>query len=129
MAKFWFDHIHIFCADVDQTVRFYVDNFGAQFHGVHDYGEGKLAAHLDLSGVEILISNADPDHRAGLHHIGFRTSDLEEAAAELRTGGCQVPGDLIEVNPRFKLVHIAAMPECVDIELQNGSIHDIPLAG
>jgi catechol 2,3-dioxygenase-like lactoylglutathione lyase family enzyme len=129
MAKFLFDHIHIFCSDIDQTVRFFVDNFGAQFHGVHDYGEGKLAAHLDFGGVEILISNADTDHRTGLHHIGFRTADLEEAAADLRKGGCHVPGKLIEVNPGFKLVHIAAMPECVDIELQSGTIHDIPLAG
>jgi predicted enzyme related to lactoylglutathione lyase len=128
MATFSFDHIHIFCSDIDQTVRFYVDNFGAQFHGVHDYGEGKLAAHLDLSGVEILISNADQHHRAGLHHIGFRTADLEAAAVELRENGCRVPGELIEVNPAFKLVHVAAMPECVDIELQNGTIHDIPLA-
>jgi hypothetical protein len=128
MVKFWFDHIHIFCPDIDRTVRFYVDNFGAQFHGLHSYGDGKLAAHLDLSGVEILISNADPDHRAGLHHIGFRTTDLEQAAADLRNGGCQVPETLIEVNPAFKLMHIVAMPECVDIELQNGTIDDIPFA-
>ncbi len=128
MAKYWFDHIHIFCSDVDQTVLYYVNNFGARFHGMHDYGGGKLAAHLDLSGVEILISKADPDHRAGLHHIGFRTTDLEEAAADLRKNGCSVPGELIELNPAFKLVHIAAMPECVDIELQDGTIDDIPLA-
>ena len=46
MAKFWFDHIHIFCSDIDETVRFYQENFGAQYHGLHTYGEGKLAAHM-----------------------------------------------------------------------------------
>lgn len=66
-------------------------------------------------------------HAAGLHHIGFKTSNLEEAADDLRRGGCEVPTEFIEVNPSFKLVHITAMPECVDIELQNGTIHDIPL--
>ena len=129
VAEFRFDHIHIFCSDINQTVRFYEENFGAQFHGIHDYGDGKLAAHLDLSGVEMLISNADADHKPGLHHIGFRTTDLEKAAADLRQGGCNVPDEFIEVNPRFKLVHIDAMPKCVDIELQNGTIHDIPLSG
>lgn len=129
MAEFTFDHIHIFCSDIDQTVRFYEENFGARFHGVHNYGDGKLAAHLDLSGVEILISNADADHRAGLHHIGFRTKDLRAAAADLRQGGCEVPDEFIRVNSRFELVHIEAMPKCVDIELQNGTIEDIPLVG
>ena len=128
MAKFWFDHIHIFCTDIDRAVRFYEDNFGAEFQALHDYGDGKRAARLDLDGVEILISNADADHQPGLHHIGFRTEDLEEAAVDLRRGGCDVPDEFIEVNNNFKLVHIRAMPENVDIELQNATIDNIPLA-
>jgi len=129
MAEFEFDHIHIFCSDIDQTVRFYEENFGAHFHGLHDYGDGKLAAHLDLSGVEFLISNADADHQPGLHHVGFRTEDLGQAATDLRERGCHVPDEFIRVNSRFELVHIEAMPECVDIELQSGTIEDIPLVG
>lgn len=129
MSRFLFDHIHIFCDDIDATVRFYQENFGAEFHGIHDYGDGKRAAHLDFDGVEMLISNADADHRPGLHHIGFRAAELDEAVADLRRKGVDVPESFIEVNPGFKLVHISAMPECVDIELQNGTIHDIDLIG
>ena len=127
MPKYWFDHIHIFGPDREKMVKFYVENFGAKVVDQRSFGGDKIAVHLDLNGTEILISKSDDDHQAGLHHIGFRTDNLVKAVEEFKSNGITFTTDIIQAAPTFKLSHLQAMPDNVDIELQEGTIYDLPL--
>jgi hypothetical protein len=127
MPNYWFDHIHIFGPDREEMVKFYVEKFGAKVVDQRNFGEDKTAVHLDLNGTEILISKADASHKAGLHHIGVRTDNLVQAVEELKNKGVRFAMDIIQASPTFKLTHLQAMPDNVDIELQEGTIHDLPL--
>ena len=126
MPNYWFDHIHIFGKDREELAKFYAEKFGAKIIDRRTFGGDKIAVYLDLNGTEILISEANPTHQAGLHHIGVRTDNLPEAVKELKKGGVSFASEIINVSSKFNLVHLTAMPENVDIELQDGTIHDLP---
>ena len=127
MPDYRFDHIHIFGPDRDKMVEFYVENFGAKVVDQRSFGGDKIAVHLDLNGTEILISKSDESHQAGLHHIGIRTDNLIKAVEELKNKGVIFTTDIIQAAPTFKLSHLKALPDNVDIELQEGTIYDLPL--
>jgi len=127
MPNYWFDHIHIFAPDREELARFYVEKFGAKIIDRRTFGEDRIAVHIDLNGTEILCSQADDSHAAGLHHIGIRTDDLPGAIEELKEKGVEFMSGIIDAPPKFHLAHLKAMPENVDIELQDGTIHDLPL--
>jgi uncharacterized glyoxalase superfamily protein PhnB len=126
MPNYWFDHLHIFGADREELAKFYVEKFGAKIIDRRTFGEDRIAVHLDLNGTEILCSQANDSHAAGLHHIGVRTDDLPGAVKELKKKGVVFTSGIIDAPPTFKLTHLKAMPENVDIELQSGTIHDLP---
>jgi catechol 2,3-dioxygenase-like lactoylglutathione lyase family enzyme len=84
MPNYWFDHIHIFGADREEMAKFYMEKFGAKIIDQRSFDVDKIAVHLDLNGTEILCSQANESHAAGLHHIGIRTDDLDKAVAELK---------------------------------------------
>lgn len=127
MPKYWFDHIHIFAPDREKLARFYVEKFGAKIIDRRTFGEDRIAVHIDLNGTEILCSQANDSHAAGLHHIGIRTDDLPGAIKDLKKKGVEFMSGIIDAPPKFHLAHLKAMPENVDIELQDGTIEDLPL--
>ncbi len=126
MPNYWFDHIHIFGNNREELAKYYVENFGAKIIDRRSFGEDRIAVHLDLNGTEILASQADANHEAGLHHIGVRTDNLPMAVEELKKKGVTFTSNIINASPRFNLVHLRAFPDNVDIELQDGTIHDLP---
>jgi uncharacterized glyoxalase superfamily protein PhnB len=126
MPNYWFDHLHIFGTDREELAKFYVEKFGAKIIDRRTFGEDRIAVHLDLNGTEILCSQANESHPAGLHHIGIRTDDLPGAIKELKKKGVEFMTGIIDAPPKFHLAHMKAMPENVDIELQDGTIHDLP---
>jgi predicted enzyme related to lactoylglutathione lyase len=127
MPNYWFDHIHIFGPDREELAKFYVEKFGAKIIDRRSFGEDRIAVHVDLNGTEILCSQANDSHAAGLHHIGIRTDDLPKAIKELKKKGVEFMSGIIDAPPKFHLAHMKAMPENVDIELQDGTIYDLPL--
>ena len=92
MASFTFDHIHIFCTDMEVTRRWFVDNFGAHDHGPTPLGMPKLS----LGGTTFLLRaerpnegltpSADKRH-FGTDHIGFAVDDIDAIHAELSAKG------------------------------------------
>lgn len=126
MPNYWFDHVHLFGPDRMKTVEFYVKMFGAKQLSQRDYGDGRIAVHLDLNGTEILVSKSDEIHTPGLHHFGIRTDSLTKAVKELKGKGVTFITDIIEVAPGIKLSHLKAA-ENVTIELQEGTIYSVPL--
>jgi uncharacterized glyoxalase superfamily protein PhnB len=126
MPNYWFDHLHIFGKDREELAKFYVEKFGAKIIDRRTFGEDRIAVHLDLNGTEILCSQANESHAAGLHHIGIRTDDLPGAIKDLKKKGVKFTMDVTLAPPNFHLTHLRAMPENVDFELQDGTIDDLP---
>jgi predicted enzyme related to lactoylglutathione lyase len=90
MAKFKFDHIHLYSSDPHKTAEFYVKTFGAEKIGSNTDPKGRTMVDLRMNGVNIKISHPwDPavkDFRS-LDHFGVVTDNLDAAIAELKSRG------------------------------------------
>jgi catechol 2,3-dioxygenase-like lactoylglutathione lyase family enzyme len=75
-----FDHVHLFCTDLDAMVDFWVKAFGAEFVKYRKFGAADGAV-VTLGGTPIFLKvvpadAAQPDGSArGLNHIGIRVED------------------------------------------------------
>ena len=98
------DHIAIAVPDLEKAIKRFMDDFGLQFGGTEDVeaartstaffplpptsielvhplnGEGPIASYLEKKG-------------GGLHHLCFRTDNIEQDIARLKTKGYQFLGD------------------------------------
>ncbi|MFC2038906.1 VOC family protein [Chloroflexota bacterium] len=122
MAKYAFDHIHLFSNDPKKTAEFYTENFGATEKGVREMGNGRITVMLDLDGMSLLISQPrDGAGATGLVHFGLKTDDLEKSVGSLKDGGVEFTQDITEVRPGMKISFFKA-PEDVSVELMEGSL-------
>lgn len=123
MAKYSFDHIHLFSADPVKTAKFYEAMFNAKVTGTRNTPDGRVGVDLDIGGCSILIaarkdgvSPGRSENRYGLDHFGLKTDDLEKAAADLKAKGVEFRDEIRAPRPGMKIAFIWA-PDNVVIEL------------
>ena len=101
------DHVAIAVSSLEKGIAFYGDLLGLVLHGTEEVKEQKVKAALMLAGderIELLEPTAQDSPVAkhiarrgeGLHHIAFRTPDIEAALARLKAAGAE----LIDRSPR-----------------------------
>ena len=75
-----FDHVHLFCTDLDAMVDFWKKAFGAEFVKYRKFG-GADGAVLSLAGTQIFLKVIPADSpmpngaARGCNHIGIRCDD------------------------------------------------------
>jgi catechol 2,3-dioxygenase-like lactoylglutathione lyase family enzyme len=81
-------HVHLFASDLDASVRFYCEMFGAEvvFDGVNAGVRNKLirvgAGHINF------YDQSPPDlGRSAVHHLGVHTDDIAALVAHIETKG------------------------------------------
>lgn len=95
------DHIAIAVADLDAAIRRFAEDLGIPLQGREDVlGEQTTTAFFPISGTRIElvhplhgqgpIATALQKRGEGLHHLCFRTDDLEADMARLRERGYQL---------------------------------------
>ena len=86
-----FHHIHLLCSDLEATIAFFTESFGAKLVGRPKFG-GADGASLDANGTVINLRvaaegetvGADATQPAyGYHHICFKVDDVDAAYKEL----------------------------------------------
>jgi methylmalonyl-CoA epimerase len=98
------DHIAIATDDLDASVRFWEAQLGIQCEHVEDIPErGIRVAILPIGGTRIeLVAptragsevSAFLDKRGGgIHHLAFRTADVDKDIAELKQSGVRIAQD------------------------------------
>lgn len=88
------EHATIRCRDLEESLRFYRELFGAQLLFRRNLPGGKTIVYLRLgeSMLELMDLGAareggDPRECYGVHHLGIKTTDFEAACRELRARG------------------------------------------
>jgi len=130
------EHVAIAVADLDEAVRRFVDDIGLRLDGIEDVPSAVTrTAFLPVAGptaIEIVtpLDGKGPiaDHLAkrkpGLHHLCFRTDDIDADVARLRARGWRFTTDgptpgahgtrVIFVHPHSTggvLIELAERPE------------------
>jgi len=87
-------HVHLKAHDVEKTVQYYIDNFGAT-RKAEIKGRGW---QLDLHGLQLnvtgLISEQNHQQFYGIEHIAIVTDDFPATMAKLRSNGVAVLEEL-----------------------------------
>jgi methylmalonyl-CoA/ethylmalonyl-CoA epimerase len=101
------DHIGVAVEDLDEAVAFYRDRLGmAEQHRERVEDFGVEAVLLEIGGAHVeLLCPIQPDagvakflarNGPGMHHVAYRTDDIEGALERLRDAGLR----LIDEQPR-----------------------------
>jgi predicted enzyme related to lactoylglutathione lyase len=89
-----FQHVHLKTRDVEATVRYYIDNFGATKKAEMP-GRGW---QLDLHGTQLNITGIIPEQKHeqhyGIEHMAVVTDDYAATLATLRENGVAVLEEL-----------------------------------
>jgi len=102
------DHIGIAVASLDEALKFYRDQLGLVCKGTEVVEEQKVkVAFLPVGESKVeLLESTDPEgpvgkfiekKGAGVHHLSFRVSNIEEKLEQLKQQGVA----LIDEKPRY----------------------------
>lgn len=123
MAEYQFHHIHIFCADLETTERWFVEGVGATLVGRAD-SRGVTGVTLNLGGANVLLRPAREGESLasagarhfGADHFGLRVDDVDATVEELRGRGVEIEVEPWDFSPGSRIAFIKG-PDEVRIEL------------
>ena len=118
-----FDHIHIFCSDMEATARWFTEGLGAEEVGRPE-SRGVPSVRLKLGGANVYLRPARDDESLtppdtqhfGADHFGLRVADVDATVAELRRRGVHIQVEPWDFSPGSRIAYILG-PDNVRIEL------------
>jgi methylmalonyl-CoA/ethylmalonyl-CoA epimerase len=116
--KFEFDHVHLNSADVKAAANFYIQKFGGKNAGEFEVA-GTNIVIVDFEGARLLINDKAPSSTpagSSIDHIGFRVTDLDVAAEELKRKEADFLLEPMSLGEGTKIAFVAG-PDGVMIEL------------
>lgn len=129
MRAYHFDHVHLRSADQEATARFFETMFGAEVtRSIYPPGTlypGQLRVTMKVGGQKVLIAPKHPDDPTaaaprfpyfGVEHIGLTVDKVDDAVAELRAKGAEIPIGPLTRNPGLRLAFVRG-PEGIMVEL------------
>jgi len=98
------DHIAIAVPDLEKSISRFLDDFGLNFQGSESVTSAKTSTAffpIDGTSIELVhplngegpLVNYLEKHGPGLHHLCFRTDDIEADVARLKGKGYQFLAD------------------------------------
>ena len=84
-------HVHLFASDVDRTIAYWREHFGAVVVLDVDFA-GARNVFLRLGEGRLHLYSQPPRHAGAgtVHHLGIETDELEALVARLRVAGVSV---------------------------------------
>jgi catechol 2,3-dioxygenase-like lactoylglutathione lyase family enzyme len=118
-----FHHIHVFCSDLAESERWFVDGLGAELVERRD-SRGVPAVVLRLGGAQILLRPARENESLasagarhfGADHFGLQVSDVDATVEELRRRGVFIEVEPWDFSPGSRIAFVKG-PDEVRIEL------------
>jgi len=120
------DHIAIAVPDMEKAIKRFMEDFGISFEGTEDVEAAKTStAFFPIDGTQIELihplNGEGPvakyleknNGRGGMHHIAFRTNDIEADVAMLKEKGYQFLSDAPSPGAHNSQV-IFIHPKCCD---------------
>ena len=113
------DHVHIRTPDLEATVQWFVDMFGAEVERLPH------RISVKLGGSQVFFMETKPGDGVnpppvtpyqGLDHIGLSVKNIDEFAAELKAKGVEFTQDVKTQRPGLRMCFIRG-PQGISIEL------------
>jgi len=120
-------HVHLFASDVERSVRFYAEHFGAEVVLDAELA-GARHVFLRIGSGRIHLYDQAPQRpgRASIHHIGIQTDDIEGTVKSLEEAGVELRKEVTDFGV-WKYVMVPA-PDDVLVELFEVRKRNLPPA-
>jgi len=114
-------HCHLFASDIDKSIRFYQEMFGAQIlMDAEVAGARNVMISIGDGAINFYAQPPKDNSRGVVHHLGFETDDLETLVDHMKSKGFEFRKPITDLG-ELKYV-MAAGPDNILIELfQSGA--------
>lgn len=118
-----FDHVHIYCTNLEASKKWFVEKLGASLVRMRD-PKPTPACDLSVGGVDLFLREQNPGEtlapggpaRFGTDHMGLQVDDLAATAKELKRRGVEFEVEPYEIRPGLKISFVTG-PDDLRIEL------------
>lgn len=109
-------HAHLFASNVDNSIKFYREMFGAKvLFDLEMAGARNVMIQIGSSKINFYDQSPKDQGRGAIHHLGIETDDLEALVEHMKSKGFQFIKKIKELGPLKYLM--AAAPDNVLLEL------------
>ena len=109
-------HAHLFASNVDESIKFYKEMFGAKvLFDLEMAGARNVMIQIGSSRINFYDQPPKDQGRGAIHHLGIETEDLEALVAHMKSNGFQFINKIKSFGPLKYLM--AAAPDNVLLEL------------
>lgn len=109
-------HAHLFASNLDESIMFYQDMFGAKvLFDLKMAGARNVMIWIGSSKINFYDQPPKDQGRGAIHHLGIETEDLEALVAHMKSKGFQFIKEIKSFGP-LKYI-MAAAPDNLLLEL------------
>jgi len=118
-------HTHIFASDMDRTLKFWQDMFGAEILFDQEIA-GARNVMISIGSGKLNIYDQPPrDGRGGaFHHLGIQTDDLDTLIEHMKRQGFQFQGEIKDFGTGRYMMAMA--PDNILLELFESRLTKTP---
>lgn len=114
--KTTFHHAHLFASNLDNSIKFYQDMFGAEIlFDLKMAGARNVMISIGSSKINFYDQPPKDQGRGAIHHLGIETDNLEALVLHMKDKGFQFIKKIKDFGP-LKYI-MAAAPDNVLLEL------------
>ncbi|MFX1479658.1 MAG: VOC family protein [Promethearchaeota archaeon] len=109
-------HAHLFASNLDESIKFYQDMFGAEIlFDLKVAGARNVMISIGTSKINFYDQPPKDKGRGPIHHLGIETDDLEALVVHMKNKGFHFINEIKDIRT-LKYV-MAAAPDNVLLEL------------
>ena len=109
-------HAHLFASNLDESIKFYQDMFGAEIlFDLKMAGARNVMISIGSSKINFYDQPPKEQGRGAIHHLGIETDNLEALVLNMKDKGYQFIKEIKNFGP-LKYI-MAAAPDNVLLEL------------
>jgi catechol 2,3-dioxygenase-like lactoylglutathione lyase family enzyme len=83
------EHVAIYCKDINESIEFYRAHFGGQPTAIRKGAAGYSFCFVTIDGAPS-IQLMESSEKTGVHHYGFISDDIEQAAKEFKAKNARI---------------------------------------
>ena len=110
---FAIEHVSIRCRDIEASVDYFRQMFGAEVMLRRELNESRRIVYLRIGDTMLELMQmgrasepVDPREHYGVHHIGIKVDDFESVYRDLQAKGADFLGEPFEPTPGIRLAFL-----------------------
>jgi catechol 2,3-dioxygenase-like lactoylglutathione lyase family enzyme len=115
--NFQLEHVAIYTRDIAESIKFYEKFFGGQPTPIRKGSAGYGFCFVRIAGAPSiqLMESSGP---VGVHHYGYVTDDVEQAAKEFREKGAEIVRENRDQSGRLTTIFVKD-PNGLEMEIRS----------